>query len=102
MAADVLAKMITIAQENNLITGLAVDYVEHGVAVLQYADDTILCLKDEVEVARNTKLLLYLFKEMAGLKINFDKSEVVMVKDDDKKKTYSMLKCSIVQLKNGH
>ena len=55
-------------------------------AVLQYADDTILCLKDEVEVARNTKLLLYLFKEMSGLKINFDKSEVVMVKDDDKKK----------------
>ena len=29
MTADVLAKMITIAQENNLITGLAVDYVEH-------------------------------------------------------------------------
>lgn len=86
MTADVLAKMITIAQENNLITGLAVDYVEHGVAVLQYADDTILCLKDEVEVARNTKLLLYLFEEMSGLKINFDKSEVVMVKDDDKKK----------------
>ena len=85
MAADVLAKMINQAQGNNLITGLATDYVENGVAVLQYADDTILCLKDEVEVARNTKLLLYLFEEMSGLKINFDKSEVVMVIEDDQK-----------------
>jgi len=96
MTADVLAKMITIAQENNLITGLTVDYVEHGVAVLQYADDTILCLKDEVEVARNTKLLLYLFEEMSGLKINFDKSEVVMVKDDDQKNLFyaEMFNCA--------
>lgn len=78
MAADVLAKMINMAQANQLITGLAEEYVEHGVVVLQYADDAILCLKDEEAVARNTKLLLYLFEGMSGLKINFDKSEVVM------------------------
>jgi hypothetical protein len=52
--------------------------VEHiiprGVAILQYADDTILCMKHELEGARNMKLLLYLFEMIAGLKINFSKS----------------------------
>lgn len=53
--------------------------------MLQYADDTILCLKDDVEVARNTKLLLYHFENMSGLKINFNKSELIMVSEDSSK-----------------
>jgi hypothetical protein len=47
--------------------------------VLQYADDTIFCLKNEMKIARNVKLLLYIFEQMSGLKINFDKSEVILV-----------------------
>lgn len=52
-------------------------------AILQYANDTILCLKHDVEGARNVKLLLYLYEMMAGLKINFNKSEVVMLNDEN-------------------
>ena len=99
MAADVLAKMINLAQENSLITGLADAYVEHGVAILQYAD-SILCLKDEVEMARNTKLLLYCFKEMSGLKINFDRSEVVWEKRR-KGEAYTTLRCLTALLEIG-
>lgn len=54
-----------------------------GFAILQYADDTILYLKDEEEVARNTKVLLYHFENMPGLKINFNMSEVVMVTENN-------------------
>lgn len=32
-----------------------------------------------MEIARNTKFLLYLYEAMSGLKINFLKSEIVMV-----------------------
>jgi hypothetical protein len=49
LAADCLAKMVCKAQENGLIKGLVQNYIEHGVAILQYADDTILCIEDEME-----------------------------------------------------
>jgi hypothetical protein len=48
------------------------------VAILQYADDTIMCLQDDLK-ARNAKILLYMFEQMSDLKINFDKSEILMV-----------------------
>ena len=67
--------MIRKAQQNGLLTGLASDLVPNGVAVLQYADDTIICLEHDVEKALNLKLLLYMFELMSGLKVNFQKSE---------------------------
>lgn len=75
--------MVQQAQENDLFTGLVNHIIPRGVAILQYADDTIIFLKHDVEGARNMKLLLYLYEMMAGLKINFNKSEVIMVNDSD-------------------
>ncbi|XP_066392028.1 uncharacterized protein [Miscanthus floridulus] len=40
--------------------------IPHGVAILQYADDTIICLKHEMEGAVNMKFLLYMYEMMAG------------------------------------
>ncbi|CAN6320958.1 unnamed protein product, partial [Urochloa humidicola] len=37
------------------------------------------------ECAQNIKFLLYLYENMSGLKINFNKSEVIMVSQDDQK-----------------
>ena len=82
---DTLAKMISLAQSNRLITGLVPEYVEKGVAILQHVDDTILCLEDNEENARNMNLLLYLFENMSGLKINFSKSEVIMISGEEVK-----------------
>jgi hypothetical protein len=53
--------------------------------ILQYADDTILFIKDDISSVVNLKLLLYLFESMSGLKMNFEKSEVLMVQSDDVK-----------------
>jgi hypothetical protein len=85
LAADCLAKMVHLAQENNLIKGLIPDIIPGGVAILQYADDTILCMDDEVETMTNMKILLYMYEKMSGLKINFGKSEVIMVSSDEQK-----------------
>jgi hypothetical protein len=38
-----------------------------------------------MESARNLKLLLYIFASMSGLKINFEKSEVLLIQSDDAK-----------------
>jgi hypothetical protein len=81
--ADCLIKMVKKAQCNGLIKGLDDNLVPNGVAVLQYADDTIMCLKDDMQKARNMKFLLYLYEQMAGLKINFSKSEISMINGDD-------------------
>jgi len=51
--------------------------------VLQYADDTIIYLKHDIQGARNLKLLLYMYELMAGLKINFMKSEILTINDEE-------------------
>jgi hypothetical protein len=45
--------------------------ISKEVAILQYADDTIVCLKHSLEGATHMKLLLYLYEMMAGLKNQF-------------------------------
>jgi hypothetical protein len=53
------------------------------VVILQYADDTIICLEHNFEKARNMKLLLYtMFEKMSGLKINFNKSEILLLGEE--------------------
>jgi len=81
--ADGLSRMILKAQSNHLFCGLGDHIIEQGIAILQYADDTIICLKHDTVGARNMKLLLYLYELMAGLKINFSKSEVITINDED-------------------
>ena len=62
-----------------MLVGLAPDLIPNGVAVLQYADDTIICLDHDVDKAVNLKLLLYTFELMSGLKVNYQKSEIFTV-----------------------
>ena len=85
IVADCLARMVRKAQRNNLICGLADNLIDKGVAILQYVDDTIVCVKDNIDIARNMKLLLYLYEIMSSLKINFTKSEVLLINGDDEK-----------------
>jgi hypothetical protein len=90
VAAEGLAKMIQQAQSASLVTGLVPHLIENGVVSLQYADDTIILVQDDMEQIIHLKLILYMFEAMSGMKINFLKSEVMMVlHDDDKKLMYA-------------
>lgn len=44
-----------------------------------------MSIQDNMDNIRNMELLAYLSKQISGLKINFQKSEVVMVMHDDEK-----------------
>ena len=57
-ATDCLSRMVRQAQRNGLLCGLANNLISGGVVILQYADDTIICLKDNIDMARNMKLHL--------------------------------------------
>jgi hypothetical protein len=50
--------MIIRAQQNGLMDNL----FSKTIVVLQYADDTIICLKDDIDKARNLKLLLSVYE----------------------------------------
>jgi hypothetical protein len=56
--------------------GLVPHLVEDGLSILQYADDTILFLEDDLVNARGLRLVLNAFERISGLKINFHNSEL--------------------------
>jgi hypothetical protein len=72
--------MVLSSQHNNLIVGLIDKLIPKGVAILQYVDDTIMCMVDDEDKTRNVKLILYIFEQMTSLKINFEKSEVLIIR----------------------
>lgn len=50
---------------------------------LQYADDTIFSVRENLENAKSVKYLLRLFEVISGLTVNYDKSCVYRVNLDD-------------------
>jgi hypothetical protein len=75
--------MIVKAQSNGLINGLVKHLISNGVAILQYTDDTIICLENDMKKGSYMKLLLSLYEQMSRVKINFDKNEILLIGGDN-------------------
>ena len=73
---DMLAILIGRAKEAGQVGVLVPHLVDGGVSILQYADDTIIFMEHDLAKARNMKLVLCLFEQLTGLKINFHKNEL--------------------------
>jgi len=71
-----LAILIERVKQDGQISGLIPHLVDGGISILQYADDTIIFMEHNFEEAKNMKLLLTMFEQLSGLKINFHKSEL--------------------------
>ena len=78
IVADMLTILIDRAKEKGQIGGLIPNLIDGGVSVLQYADDTIIFMEHDMVKARNMKLLLCLFEQLSGLKINFNNQSVTI------------------------
>jgi hypothetical protein len=76
IVADILAILIKRAKEDGQINRIIPHLVDDGLSILQYADDTIIFLDHDLDQAKNMKLLLTVFEQISGLKINFHKSEI--------------------------
>jgi hypothetical protein len=68
-----LAEMLNSARVAGHIKGLAGHLVEGGVSHLQYADDTIILMENDMDSFITIKFLLYCYEAMSGLKINYQK-----------------------------
>jgi hypothetical protein len=73
--AAILSKPVGWATSRGLCPTLT-----QGVSHLQYTDDTIILIEPSDEGITHLKLLLLCFENMSGLKINFDKSEVLLAR----------------------
>ena len=71
-----LAILISRAKEVGQIQGVVPHLVDEGLSILQYTDDTVIFMGNDLEKAKNIKLLLCVFEQLSGLKINFHKSEL--------------------------
>jgi hypothetical protein len=76
---DALSAMIDVASRAGHIKGVVSHLIQGGVTHLHYADDTILLVQLEDNSIANLKFLLIAFEIMSGLKINFIKSEVIVM-----------------------
>jgi hypothetical protein len=74
---DMLALLIKRGEYDGQFSGVIPHLVDEGLSILQYADDTILFLDHDLDQAKSMKLLLSVFEELSGLKINFHKSEII-------------------------
>jgi hypothetical protein len=75
--ADIFTRKLIKASRHNLISGLLPQVIDGGVLSLQYVDDKLLFLKDDLEMANNLKWILLCYEQMTGMRINFDKSDLL-------------------------
>jgi hypothetical protein len=68
IVVNMLAILIKRAKTEGQFDGVVPHLMDDGLSILQYEDD--------LEKAKNLKLLLYTFEKLSGLKINFHKSEI--------------------------
>ena len=70
LVADVLNRMMIKVKETGLTTGFIVGRDKTRVSLLQFADDTSFFSKASPEHLQNLKLILLVFGQVSGLKIN--------------------------------
>ena len=75
--ADVFTRMLMKAAHHNLISGLLQGVSPRGVISQQYADDTLFFLENNLTKARHFKWILACFEQLSGMKINYDKSDML-------------------------
>jgi hypothetical protein len=66
-----LAILIAKSKEDCQVNGRIPHIVDGGMAILQYADGTIIFIEHDIHKVLNMKLILCIFKQLSGLKINF-------------------------------
>jgi hypothetical protein len=77
--ADVFTKMLIKAAMHNQITGLMHGMIPTGIVSMQYADDTLLFLKNNLDNVVNLKWILSCFEQMSGMRINFHKCDLIAI-----------------------
>lgn len=79
LVSDAFAAILDSAKRSFVLIGLVPEIFPGRITYLQYADDIVIFISFDAKQVIVTKILLYCFEEMAGMKINYHKSEVFIV-----------------------
>jgi hypothetical protein len=83
VAVDILAEILEKAKISDHISGVVGHLIPGGgITHLQYVDDTMIMVEGSDLDLINLKFLLLCFEAISGLKINFDKNKVVVMRFD--------------------
>jgi hypothetical protein len=93
--ADALEAIMSKARVAGHIEGVVPHLIPGGVSHLQYADDTMILLQNIASGIRNLKFILLCFELLSGMKINFHKSEVIVmgVAPEEEERVARLLNC---------
>jgi hypothetical protein len=75
--------MLMKATSKKYISGFMSTVCPEGVLSLQYTDDTLLFHKHNYVDAIHLKWIMVCFEQLSGLKINYEKSDMVPINLDD-------------------
>jgi hypothetical protein len=93
LVLDVFTRLlIKVARKGNVV-GLMDSLYPEGVISLQYVDDTVLFLKHDYDYACHLKWLLVCFEQLYGMKINYNKSDLVPVNLEEETNAYARIFC---------
>ncbi|PKI36674.1 hypothetical protein CRG98_042933 [Punica granatum] len=95
---EALSKLLDRACDIGMISGLETSpstSSELRISHLLYADDTILFCGDNDEELRNLRCVLLCFEAVYGLKINMERSEIVLVRSNYAAALADILDCKI-------
>ena len=79
---EVLSRMISTLVMNGFVVGFSIGDPNRGIITLShllFADDTLIFCEADQNQLRALKAWLLCFEAASGLKVNFDKSELVPV-----------------------
>ncbi|OWM91409.1 hypothetical protein CDL15_Pgr017327 [Punica granatum] len=98
LVMEALSKLLDRACDIGIISGLETSpstSSELRISHLLYADDTILFCGDNDEELRNLRCVLLCFEAVYGLKINMERSEIVLVRSNYAAALADILDCKI-------
>jgi hypothetical protein len=92
---DALAMILSKASEAGHIQGVIPHLIPGGLTHLQYADDTMILLENTDQGLVNLKFPLICFELLSGRKINYHKSEVIVlgVDQQEQARVANLLNC---------
>lgn len=97
LVADVLGRMIDAAKNSGLVEGFKVGRCQAHVTHLQYADDSLLFLKQSESVVSRMMMIVQAFCYISGLKLNLAKCNLmgINVADGEVARAASEVGCQI-------
>ena len=73
---DIFSRLVIRAEETGITEGFFVGRDRTRVSLLQFANDTIFFSKASMEHLQNLKIILVVFGQVSGLKINLEKNTI--------------------------